>query len=295
MHVGMVEAISSLKDLCRKNQGKSPVSEQAVRTMNMNSRELLHFGLLRIHWESLVGQDLSCHAFPQRLMHGHLFIVCSSSPWLQTLHYLKGEILSKIRTRFPEMKIQEIQGTVGNMVQPVVSVQEKPWPDWEKEPEQPIAGKIDPELKPILSRVLRKSQARLRGLKEKGLVLCPQCQFLMIPQTSDACSVCRSRNRELALLKQPQYLLREALKETPWLNFDEVKKQIPEIREEDFQQIHAELLGESQKRLEEFLRELKKHGFRDSEKEWVSEIALELMLREHVSPDKIHFDDDQTL
>ncbi|MFA7146387.1 MAG: DUF721 domain-containing protein, partial [Candidatus Riflebacteria bacterium] len=116
---GLIKAIASL----RKDGGD-------IKKRYVIAKSMLALGRLINSWKDVVGIVLASHTYPYRLIKGRLFLAVSDSQWMQTLTFLRSEIISKLNNTFPDMKITEICARVGVIPEEVKrNIEESIWPD----------------------------------------------------------------------------------------------------------------------------------------------------------------------
>lgn len=63
-------------------------------------------------WANIVGLPVAEHATPLKWMQNVLLVGVDDSSWLTELRMMEGEILEKIRSRKPDLKIDGIRWTL---------------------------------------------------------------------------------------------------------------------------------------------------------------------------------------
>ena len=99
-------------------------------------------------WNRAVPPRLVEHARPVRLTRGVLLVHVSSSVWANELHYLSDDLLTRLRTEAPALRIEKIRFQVGPL--PDLPRRETPRPP----PPDPIhLASLPEDLGRALSRV----------------------------------------------------------------------------------------------------------------------------------------------
>jgi hypothetical protein len=202
---------------------------------------------------------------------------------MQTLIFLKDRIIAKLAQLFPEMGIVELVGRPGKIPAEVEKlINDAEWPDWQKENKIEFIGISDPELVQQLERCQQKQQARVRGLKERGLVLCKTCQAAMTASGKGVCVMCHFAERSASLAK-----VKTVLHDMPWLSHEELLEFDPELDSGEYLGTRLSLLQDSLELVREMAAELSldfsEQGFRRMKKE----MARAAMLHSCKMPDQV--------
>ena len=124
INFGLIDAIAE----SLKSKANTPADLTRRKAIAYN---MLSLGKLIASWKNIVDVQLASKTYPYRLIKGKLYLSVADSQWLQTLLFLKGHIVSKISEKFPELKITEIIGKVGEIPEEARKiVEEHIWPDW---------------------------------------------------------------------------------------------------------------------------------------------------------------------
>ena len=85
------------------------VSKGSALAMKLAQSRLQH------EWESLVGQTISKHSYPESIRYKKLYLVADNSIWLQQLVFLKGTILKGIHSTMPDLEVTDIILRIGSI------------------------------------------------------------------------------------------------------------------------------------------------------------------------------------
>ena len=69
----------------------------------LREREVLSF------WPEVVGEDVAARTQAVKIHKGVLYIHVSHSAWMQELHFIEKEIIEKLKTKTPDIKITQIR------------------------------------------------------------------------------------------------------------------------------------------------------------------------------------------
>ena len=64
---------------------------------------------LFVSWAKIVGEDTAAKSIPETLVDGVLTVRCSSTAWATQLKLMQQTILTKLRTDFPNLKVEELR------------------------------------------------------------------------------------------------------------------------------------------------------------------------------------------
>ncbi|MFM2024554.1 MAG: hypothetical protein RLZZ56_567 [Actinomycetota bacterium] len=64
---------------------------------------------LFVSWATIVGEDTAAKSMPETLVDGVLTVRCSSTAWATQLKLMQQTILAKLRTDFPNLKVDELR------------------------------------------------------------------------------------------------------------------------------------------------------------------------------------------
>lgn len=66
-------------------------------------------GDLHNQWSSVVGEDTSKNSQPEDLIDGTLTVRCVSTAWATQLRLMSGDILERLNTDYPALKVQTLK------------------------------------------------------------------------------------------------------------------------------------------------------------------------------------------
>lgn len=67
-------------------------------------------------WEAMVGTEIAKHATPKIWQGSVLVVEVSNSSWLQELRMMECELLAKISTHSPDIKIDKIRWLIASQI-----------------------------------------------------------------------------------------------------------------------------------------------------------------------------------
>lgn len=271
----LVKALSGLRE---KNHR---ASEDKGR-YSLTAREMVVLGRLINGWKDVVGLQLAKKTCPTRLIKGKLYLAVSDSQWMQTLLFLKEKIISKLTQLFPDITISEIIGKPGKIPEEVAElVKNAEWPDWQEEEAGGIEG-ADPELEKLLVRCRQKLNARLKGLEDRGFVLCSECKAAVTDSVDTICAMCKFNNRLDGLIQ-----VRSLLKDMPWLPLEELNEFDSALNLGEYLSIRIGLLEESLATIDEMAAELYVDFTQNNFHKIKNEMVRAVMLHTGKMPDEV--------
>ena len=277
---GLVKAITSMRKACFKEEGKN----ESDYKHRLASKDLVILGCLINSWRDIVGLQLASKTCPLKLFKGTLFLTVSDSQWMQTLLFLKSEIIRKLEQKFPNLKIKEIIGRIGKIPPEVEKiVKESSWPDWKEEEVIKKTEVKNPELAKAIDLCQQKLSARLKGLEEKGYKLCNICRSNVTRSKEGICAMCLFDHRSDVRMKSFSLLA-----EMPWLSFDEVHEEQKELTLVEYEYIRNELLNETMRLVDELFSDLTYDYDEDTAYMMRKEMVRGIVLFAGVTPDKVN-------
>lgn len=76
-------------------------------------------------WPDVVGEALSCRAYPVRIINGTLTVAVSSAPWMQELRFMTAMMKEKLNSCLGAEVVREIVLKAGRVVSPPVEAPEE--------------------------------------------------------------------------------------------------------------------------------------------------------------------------
>jgi predicted nucleic acid-binding Zn ribbon protein len=145
---------------------KSAVKD-ALHRLNLDARmrEYAVWGV----WTKAVGDTIAQQAQPAFVRGGILFVKCSSSAWIQQLHFMKGTIRDSLNRLLGNEVIKDIRFQMGvislpDQVAPVVEDQKVVLDDAErKRIDEALSPLTDPETREVARRIMVKEAAKKTG------------------------------------------------------------------------------------------------------------------------------------
>lgn len=276
---GLIRAVAGLRKASLQGAGEA----ESDYKNNLVAKDLVILGKLINAWRDVVGVQLASKTCPTKLFKGKLYLIVSDSQWMQTLLFIKGEIVEKLKERFPDIKIDEIIGRIGKIPSAFTEmVKEASWPDWKEEEVTEKFGVKDPELAKSIDICQQKLSARLKGLESKGYRLCSMCRANVTRSSDGICAMCLFDNRSNIRMKA-----RSIMAETPWLSYNEVCEFQSELTQIEYEGIKNELLNESLRLIKELAAELVADFDEDSATMIRKEMVRAITLFTGETPDKI--------
>lgn len=156
------------------------------RTMHFNVRGVVKGTLHRLNldtrmreyavwgvWDKAVGDAIAHQAQPAFVRGGILFVKCSSSAWMQQLHFMKGKIRDELNRLLGQEVVKEIRFQIGPVSrspagESVVDQQEVVLDDAEQvRIDEALRPLEDPEIREIARRIMIKGVSVHRKGKRK--------------------------------------------------------------------------------------------------------------------------------
>jgi hypothetical protein len=132
----------------------------ALRTLNLDTK-MRGYAVWGV-WDQAVGETVAQQAQPTFVRGGILFVKCSSSAWMQQLHFMKGTIREELNRLLGKEMIKDIRFQMGTVSrsghgEPSVNDQQVMLDDaeWERIDEA-LRPLQDPEVKEIVRRIMIK-------------------------------------------------------------------------------------------------------------------------------------------
>ena len=204
-----------------------------------SAKEMASLGKLLFAWDSLVGVDLARFTYPGRLVRGTLTVLCADSSWLHTFQFVRPQLMKRITESFPFLRITNIVGRLGPIPRVTAERSVKAWPAWEEQTAPELPATDDEELRERIRRCQLKLKARQKGLTGEGLELCPECGRTLVRRGEPKCALCVFHRQQ-----ETVFVLRRRVLATPWISFEELQAEIPELRRVELQRVKNTLANE---------------------------------------------------
>ncbi|MBN1254660.1 MAG: DUF721 domain-containing protein [Deltaproteobacteria bacterium] len=113
-------------------------------------------------WDKAVGDAIAHQAQPAFVRGGILFVKCSTSAWMQQLHFMKGKIRDELNQLLGREVVKEIRFQMGSIDHPptggpIVDNQEVVLDDAERQRiDEALQPLEDPEIREIARRIMVK-------------------------------------------------------------------------------------------------------------------------------------------
>jgi len=143
--------------------------KEALHRLNLDAR-MRDYAVWEV-WDKAVGEAIAHQAQPAFVRGGILFVKCSSSAWMQQLHFMKGKIRDELNRLLGKEVVKEIRFQIGavsrpHQDEPAVDNQEIVLDDAERqridEALQPLA---DPEIREVARRIMIKEASAKKTLR----------------------------------------------------------------------------------------------------------------------------------
>jgi hypothetical protein len=250
----------------------------------LTGKDMLMLGRLTSAWPEIAGLSLASKTCPARLIKGKLYLTVSDSQWLQTLTFVKPQLLSKLAARFPECKIFDIVGRPGRIPEKVAElVQSYDWPKWQKIQDIELKAELDDETMQIIKRCRKKLLARVEGLKKKGMHLCPTCEATMTG--GGECAICRFDARQEIISR-----VRTLLNEMPWLDFTEIIEFESSITQFEYEAVKSDLIEFCFELIEDLSSRMMQYFAKDTFRKMKKEMVRAISLHTGCMPDQVDLD-----
>jgi hypothetical protein len=120
-------------------------------------------------WKKAVGEVFARQSCPSSIVRDVLQVTVSNSIWLQELHFMKGEIMERLRAALPDTTLSDIRFRVGHVPCAPRPAADDPLPQLSADEQQSISAQADciqdEELRSALEAVMR---AYARNRKSKS-------------------------------------------------------------------------------------------------------------------------------
>jgi len=136
------------------------VVKGALRRLNLDAR-MQGYAVWGV-WDKAVGDAIAHQAQPAFVRGGTLFVKCSSSAWMQQLHFMKGTIQKELNRLLGKEVIKDIRFQIGTVSrpghgEPPVDDQKVVLDDAERDRiDEALRPLQDPEVKEIVRRIMVK-------------------------------------------------------------------------------------------------------------------------------------------
>lgn len=118
-------------------------------------------------WDNTVGEKISSHARPLRLIRGSLTVIVDSPAWIHQLTFYKEDIINKINNEIGKSVVREIRFKVGK-VEGKETVIVKTQDSGIKAEIQAIESKVERYLEPVKDPEVRKV---IKGVITKAMTM----------------------------------------------------------------------------------------------------------------------------
>ena len=136
------------------------VVKGALRRLNLDAR-MQGYAVWGV-WDKAVGDAIAHQAQPAFVRGGILFVKCSSSAWMQQLHFMKGTIQKELNRVLGKEVVKDIRLQIGTIAppphdEPAVDNQEVVLDDADRQRiDEALRPLQDPEAKEIIRRIMVK-------------------------------------------------------------------------------------------------------------------------------------------
>ncbi len=176
-----------------------------------------------VHWQEIVGEEISSHSWPISVERNILFLAVNNSVWSHHLMMLKPVIMDKINKFLNEKLICDIRFQAGDLkkyqnqqddgeniaiLQPTKLTADELADIW-----QTTEVIQDDSIRKKCYYVLIKQTAITKTKQKEGWKACKNCSVLL-PPAQDFCTACSIEHKQ----EKIQSLIK-LLKEAPWLSY----------------------------------------------------------------------------
>ncbi|HWR44026.1 DUF721 domain-containing protein [Sporomusa sp.] len=184
-----------------------------------------------IHWQEIVGDEISSHSWPVSVERGILFLAVNNPVWSHHLMMLKPGIMDKINKFLNEKLIHDIRFQAGDLrkyqnhqedgeniaiLQPTKLNADELATIWEK-----TEAIQEPNLRKKCYYMLIKQTAITKTKQKEGWQSCKRCSVLL-PPGQDYCTACSIEHKQDKIQS-----LTRLLKEAPWLSYQDTCQFVP--------------------------------------------------------------------
>ncbi len=238
-----VNQLGTIKNTGRDKYYKYLVTNLNNLAENLFSNEGFQRGKLLNHWQTILGEKISRHAYPKRIKDDTLIVTCASPIWAQEISLQQKLILKRFNEYMPaNRQLAHIRCYVGNIKRPSLpSVKRKPNlpqiqlnEDEEQRVKEFAESLGDSDMRALALKVYRQSIIRRRQLLQQGAVICAICQTPTFE--GNICLECRRRAR--AVLRTQVIQL---LNDKPWLSYQSLLSIFPQLELSDYIDYHQAL------------------------------------------------------
>ena len=144
----------------------------ALHRLNLDGR-MREYAVWEV-WDKAVGDAIANQAQPAFVRGGVLFVKCSSSAWMQQLHFMKGTICDELNRLLGREVVKEIRFQIGAVSrphagEPMVDHQEVVLDNAERERiDEALRPLQDAEVKEIVRRIMIKGASVNKKGKSKA-------------------------------------------------------------------------------------------------------------------------------
>ncbi|ACB83604.1 DUF721 domain-containing protein [Natranaerobius thermophilus] len=191
------------------------------------------------YWVDVVGEEIATNCQPKVFQGKKMIVVCSNSIWIQELSMRKKNLIKKLNEKVGKTVVTDIKFVTGqipnnsglNLTRGRSKYKEIPLETKEKDWVEKTTSEIEDEnLQKKLAKLMEQDLKYKKGKKSQGYSECDKCGKLT--NNKGICQDCIEENER----KKLNTLIR-ILKDSPWLNYNELQEEIPsdmEITRRDY-------------------------------------------------------------
>lgn len=197
------------------------------------------------NWDKIVGKQLAKKSYVMYIDNNKIYIGVESSIWAQHYNQMKKEILNNINHFLKEniftdlvirvKKLPDYLLMKNNEAESLFDIEKESLTENEFLKINKISQDINDEIKDKIKNIMVLSKKREKSLQKIGKKRCTRCGSIFISE-SKVCVNC-----ENDLHKEKRAVLYKLLKKYPLLDFNEVSKKMPDLRNEEFEDIKENL------------------------------------------------------
>jgi hypothetical protein len=191
-------------------------------------------------WPALVGVNVAANAAPRQIAGKTLIIATKSSVWSQQLQFLSPRILDAVQSIAQGAGIERLAfrtGTLYGVRAPGTGAKARPAAGARRPPGPRGSAAGPPGEARDLAEALQRLRRRLGAIR-RGRVLCQGCAAPLEGGEARLCAPCSGAD-ERRRLETLQRLLYAA----PWLSLEELRDQVPNLSQAEFERARRQLLN----------------------------------------------------
>jgi len=241
-------------------------------------------------WSEVIGDKIKSHTQATYVNQGVLFITVDNSAWAHQLLFMKKKFINKINKRLKTKLITDIRFKSGKIYlknesplikNPEVNLSEIDLDFEEIERLKDISRLItDENLNKKFQKLLLTDKKMRKWKKENNWKYCSECSTL-IPPTKKKCSICQLKENKSNFKELEEFLFN-----TPWVNYNKIINNYPNLLKEEFEMIKNNLVKKLKKKIDELMPKVLKKEIDSKEVKVL--IQNYAMLETGIHPDNLN-------